>query len=195
MTNPQDIDKAFDAWALTFSHSKAELLRRGSGYFEIFRAGWAAALRAVQEPADADAFLADADKAFYEICTPEWYVSHSLGFGVKAAFLEGANWAAAATPPPPGAASPGVPARSQNGFTTADPTPAHCPMKCATMADCSGVCNFTEPAESCTWQEDDEAWRTSCGRAFSLEAGTPAENGMKWCCYCGRSITQGAPDE
>ncbi len=37
----------------------------------------------------------DIDKAFYEICTPEWYLSHGLGFGVKAAFIEGANWAAA----------------------------------------------------------------------------------------------------
>ena len=113
MTNPQDIDKAFGT-----EFPQARLFEMGWSpgdhrrLLDFYRTGWAAALRAVQEPADADAFLADADKAFYEICTPEWYVSHSLGFGVKAAFLEGANWAAAATPPPPGAASPGVPAQS-----------------------------------------------------------------------------------
>jgi len=109
MTSPQHIDKAFDA---EFPH--ADFMSDVPSDFKrkFYRAGWAAALRAVQEPADADAFLADADKAFYEICTPEWYVSHSLGFGVKAAFLEGANWAAAATPttpiPPAGQEGGGV---------------------------------------------------------------------------------------
>jgi len=39
---------------------------------------------------------------------------------------------------------------------------------------------------SCTWTENvDGNWETSCGEMFVFEDGTPSENGMKYCCYCG----------
>lgn len=43
----------------------------------------------------------------------------------------------------------------------------------------------------CTWTLDDEdygAHSTSCGEYFQIEEGSPAENGMEFCCYCGRPI-------
>lgn len=46
-----------------------------------------------------------------------------------------------------------------------------------------------QASEHCTWMQDGEAdgtWFTDCGHAFNLEAGAPAENKMKFCCYCGK---------
>ena len=48
---------------------------------------------------------------------------------------------------------------------------------------------------TCTWAEDDETgnYATTCGHVFALNDGGPADNGMKFCCYCGGGITaQGA---
>jgi len=44
----------------------------------------------------------------------------------------------------------------------------------------------------CEWKEDWEGryWDTSCGECFSLEAGTPDENKMKFCAYCGKPLKQ-----
>lgn len=42
---------------------------------------------------------------------------------------------------------------------------------------------------ACGWTETDEgAWHTGCGKMFVLETGTPKENEMAWCCYCGRAL-------
>jgi hypothetical protein len=39
---------------------------------------------------------------------------------------------------------------------------------------------------TCLWKEDSDGnYDTDCGCAFCLEAGTPSENGMRFCCYCG----------
>lgn len=48
-----------------------------------------------------------------------------------------------------------------------------------------------QASEHCTWMQDGEAdgtWFTDCGHAFNLEAGAPAENKMKFCCYCGKPM-------
>jgi hypothetical protein len=38
----------------------------------------------------------------------------------------------------------------------------------------------------CQWEEDDDGfWMTSCGNTFVFEAGTPSDNKMKFCPYCG----------
>lgn len=41
--------------------------------------------------------------------------------------------------------------------------------------------------QQCTWQqdEDDGSWDTACGNKFCIEEGTPEENEMRFCCYCG----------
>ena len=44
------------------------------------------------------------------------------------------------------------------------------------------------PAE-CRWHEDrDGNYATACGGLFCLDEGTPAENHMRFCCYCGRPL-------
>lgn len=43
----------------------------------------------------------------------------------------------------------------------------------------------------CTWTQDcDGFWETACGEAFDFVDGTPAENGMRFCCYCGKPLKQ-----
>ena len=45
--------------------------------------------------------------------------------------------------------------------------------------------------ETCTWAEDWEGnWETSCGEAFIFYDGAPSENGMKFCCYCGKELAE-----
>jgi hypothetical protein len=49
--------------------------------------------------------------------------------------------------------------------------------------------------ERCTWTEDADigAWDTECGHSFCLEDGTPKQNRMKFCCYCGQPLEQVRP--
>ena len=52
---------------------------------------------------------------------------------------------------------------------------------------------LAEP-DTCTWQQDGDntsgAYGTSCRHYFHLEDGTPEDNRMKWCCYCGKRLAQ-----
>ena len=53
-----------------------------------------------------------------------------------------------------------------------------------------------EQPNECRWlQESDEesdTWAASCGRHryFSLNEGTPKDNRMKHCCYCGKPLVE-----
>jgi len=53
--------------------------------------------------------------------------------------------------------------------------------------------------ETCAWHGDaagSDHWETDCHNAFVLNDGTPADNRMKFCCYCGRPlVTDAATDE
>lgn len=46
----------------------------------------------------------------------------------------------------------------------------------------------------CIWtQHDDdewETWETSCRQQFTLNEGTPKENRMAFCCYCGGALEE-----
>lgn len=47
--------------------------------------------------------------------------------------------------------------------------------------------------KSCVWAQadsDTDLWETSCRRSFCLNEGTPAENRMTWCCYCGKPLEE-----
>ena len=48
--------------------------------------------------------------------------------------------------------------------------------------------------DTCTWQQDGDSdsgvYGTSCGSYFHLEDGTPEDNKMAWCCYCGKRLAQ-----
>lgn len=47
-------------------------------------------------------------------------------------------------------------------------------------------------AKACTWEHSDDPdmswWETSCGEAWTFIDGGPAENGMKFCPYCGGAL-------
>lgn len=47
-------------------------------------------------------------------------------------------------------------------------------------------------SESCTWTKwpDVDTWDTQCGDAFVFIDGTPTENSMKFCCYCGKPLME-----
>lgn len=51
-----------------------------------------------------------------------------------------------------------------------------------------------EPKDSfCVWHNDpetDNSWDTSCRQLFEIYDGTPAENRMSFCCYCGKPIQE-----
>lgn len=48
-----------------------------------------------------------------------------------------------------------------------------------------------ESVHACVWAEDQEGnWDTKCGDKYCLTTGTPFENGMQWCCYCGGSLLE-----
>jgi len=42
----------------------------------------------------------------------------------------------------------------------------------------------------CVWTEDEGYWVTSCGSEFVINEGTPKQNKMKYCCYCGGTILE-----
>ena len=48
--------------------------------------------------------------------------------------------------------------------------------------------------DTCTWHQDGDSdsgvYATSCGHCFSLEDGTPEDNKMAHCCYCGKKLVQ-----
>ena len=50
--------------------------------------------------------------------------------------------------------------------------------------------DLEQDAAKCRWTQDaeDGSWDTDCGNKFCIEAGTPEENGMLFCCYCGAAL-------
>ena len=46
--------------------------------------------------------------------------------------------------------------------------------------------------EACIWEywDNGECWETGCDNAFILNDGTPGENGMVFCPYCGQRIEE-----
>lgn len=55
----------------------------------------------------------------------------------------------------------------------------------------------TPAGACCVWTEehDGEFWQTDCGHAFQLTDGTPADNQMQFCAYCGRTLKCGRVSE
>ena len=47
------------------------------------------------------------------------------------------------------------------------------------------------PTPECAWECGGEGnWETGCGGTFILNEGTPADNRMKFCCYCGKPLKE-----
>lgn len=46
-------------------------------------------------------------------------------------------------------------------------------------------------SKQCLWTEDDNGnYDTGCGHCFTIIDGTPADNGMKFCVYCGGKLIE-----
>lgn len=45
---------------------------------------------------------------------------------------------------------------------------------------------------ACVWSQDSDgsAWATGCGHLFDVNDGTPKENGMCFCAFCGRKLNE-----
>lgn len=56
----------------------------------------------------------------------------------------------------------------------------------------SGSTSRSTDGLACGWTEESEgiAWATGCGHLFDVNDGTPKQNGMNYCCFCGRSLIQ-----
>lgn len=50
------------------------------------------------------------------------------------------------------------------------------------------------PPVSCEWRYGDDCWETGCGNLHILLEGSPKENGMDYCCYCGAKISEHAAE-
>jgi predicted nucleic acid-binding Zn ribbon protein len=46
--------------------------------------------------------------------------------------------------------------------------------------------------KKCNWiyDDDEDCWNTSCGNEFTLNEGTPRDNRMVYCPYCGAKIKE-----
>ena len=45
--------------------------------------------------------------------------------------------------------------------------------------------------QTCLWSrsdDDTDVWETTCGNAFTINEGSPADNEMTFCCFCGREL-------
>ena len=59
------------------------------------------------------------------------------------------------------------------------------------MSSPTGADRMNAKERACEWVEDEDAnWYTGCKETFCLNDGTPADNGMKFCCYCGGTLTE-----
>lgn len=54
----------------------------------------------------------------------------------------------------------------------------------------------------CTWKQCsgeggcyDETWETDCDNMFTLNEGTPSDNRMKFCCFCGGELVEVLADD
>ncbi len=48
----------------------------------------------------------------------------------------------------------------------------------------------------CEWKDDGEGnWNSSCGECWTLIDGTPKDNRMRFCCYCGKPLREFTPEQ
>lgn len=53
---------------------------------------------------------------------------------------------------------------------------------------------ITEAVKPCNWWQDGDSesdtWATDCGHYYTIIEGTPLENGMHHCCFCGQPLIE-----
>jgi hypothetical protein len=51
-----------------------------------------------------------------------------------------------------------------------------------------------QQVKTCAWRDNlDAIYETECGNLHIVNDGTLEENGMKYCCYCGKEIKDESP--
>ena len=62
---------------------------------------------------------------------------------------------------------------------------AYCQIEKSNLA--RAYVDLRKKVRLCEWTEDtnDGSWDAACGGKFCIENGTPADNNMTYCCYCG----------
>ena len=51
--------------------------------------------------------------------------------------------------------------------------------------------NKSDEQHPCVWTEDEDGnYETDCGQMFCFIEGGPTDNGMKFCCYCGKPLKE-----
>jgi hypothetical protein len=60
-----------------------------------------------------------------------------------------------------------------------------------------GTKSDDQSSAACAWNGDLDfnCWETDCGNSFWLEEDTPTGNGMKFCCFCGKSLVTELAEE
>lgn len=62
-------------------------------------------------------------------------------------------------------------------------------------AAAKGLDTLAPDKPKCTWTDDEGGcWDTSCGHRFVVNDGTPSENSMAYCCFCGKEIEEVLPE-
>jgi len=46
-----------------------------------------------------------------------------------------------------------------------------------------------------TYEGSNDVWETACGKAFCIVEGTPQENEIRYCCFCGGKLTHPGGDD
>ena len=53
---------------------------------------------------------------------------------------------------------------------------------------------LAQQVKTCAWRDNlDAIYETECGNLHIVNDGTLEENGMKYCCYCGKEIKDESP--
>jgi len=48
---------------------------------------------------------------------------------------------------------------------------------------------MNDEVKECRWtQDEDGVWQTSCGGSYEIIEGTPRDNKMRFCCFCGKVL-------
>jgi hypothetical protein len=119
--------------------------------------------------------------------------------GVQRAFVEGAQWwqftahGATAFPSERDFMEAEAVKRYGAPATREEPRVAHSQSEYKRLktlgADVLPPTERTALERTCEWTEDDDGvWHTGCGNAHQFNDGTPAQNGQRFCGYCGSKL-------
>jgi len=70
---------------------------------------------------------------------------------------------------------------------------------CIINSDCGAIWStrpHTPAPATCAWTEDEDGnWDTECGNKWTFFDGTPSDNGLVFCPFCGRTLRSTAQEQ